>query len=321
MDTTNPTATAATIFAGVDVSKAALDVAMRPSGEHWRNTNDEAGIAELIGRLRPLAPHWIVLEATGGLERLVVAALALAGLPVAVVNPRQVRDFAKSTGRLAKTEALDAAALAHFAQALRPEPRPLPDSQQQALAALVERRRQLVGMLTAERNREQQALAAIRPQVQAHIHWLQQALHALDDELDQALRASPLWRERDPLVRSVPGVGPVVARTLLAHLPELGQGSAKRLAALVGVAPLHRDSGAWRGTRAIWGGRRQGRAALYMAALVAARHNPVSRPYYEGLVARGKPKKVALTACMHKLLTILHAVVRDRVPWQSVSTA
>jgi transposase len=316
MDTPESTAPAAAIFAGIDVSKAALDVALRPGGEPWRCANDEVGIAELVGRLRPLGPELIVLEATGGLERLVVTALALAGLPVAVVNPRQVRDFAKATGRLAKTDALDAGVLAHFAAAIHPAPRPLPDAQSQALAALVERRRQLVGMLTAEKNRFQQALPAVRAQVAAHIQWLEQALAEVDGELDQTLHASPLWRERDQLLRSVPGVGPTVSLTLLAHLPELGQGSGKHLATLVGLAPLNRDSGAWRGSRAIWGGRRHVRAALYMAALVGVRHNPVLRAFYERLVARGKPKKLALTACMHKLLTILHAVLRDRAPWQ-----
>jgi transposase len=315
METTDHAAAPA-VFAGIDVSKAALDVALRPSGEHWRSTNDEPGITELVDRLRALAPELMVLEATGGLERLVVAALALAGLPLAVVNPRQVRDFAKATGRLAKTDALDAAALAHFAEAIRPEPRPLPDDASQALAALVERRRQVVGMLTAEKNRYQQALPAVRPHLAAHIAWLEQALKELDTELDACLRASPLWRERDQLLRSVPGVGPTVSRTLLAQLPELGQGSVKRVATLVGLAPLNRDSGAWRGSRAIWGGRRQVRAALYMAALVGVRHNAVLRAFYDGLLARGKPKKVALTACMHKLLTILHAVLRDRRPWQ-----
>jgi transposase len=315
METTE-NAAAAAIFVGIDVSKATLDVALRPSGEHWGSPNDEPGIAELVGRLRPLGPQLIVLEATGGLERLVVAALALAELPVAVVNPRQVRDFAKATGQLAKTDALDAAALAHFAEAIRPTPRPLPDEASQALAALVERRQQVVGMLTAEKNRVRQALPAVRAKVAAHISWLEQAIEELDGELDRTLRASPLWRERDQLLRSVPGVGPTVSLTLLAHLPELGHGSAKHVATLVGLAPLNRDSGSWRGTRAIWGGRRRVRAALYMAALVGARHNPALRRFYEGLLARGKPKKVALTACMHKLLTILHAVLRDRTPWQ-----
>jgi transposase len=315
MEPTESTAGAA-IYVGIDVSKAALDVAQRPAQRAERYPNDAAGIAELVGRLHLLRPQLVVLEATGGLERLVVAALALANLPVAVVNPRQVREFARAAGHLAKTDALDAAVLAHFAQALRPTPRPLPDAQQQALAALVERRQQLVGMLTAEKNRLRQALPAVRVKVAAHIAWLEQALQELDGELDQTLRASPLWRARDQLLRSVPGVGPTVSLTVLAHLPELGQGSGKQLATLVGLAPLNRDSGTWRGTRAIWGGRRQVRAALYMAALVGVRYNPVLRTFYERLLARGKPKKVALTACMHKLLTILHAVLRDQTPWQ-----
>jgi transposase len=313
-------------FVGIDVSKARLDVAVRPSGEAWAAANDEPGIAALLVRVQAVqavqpAPQVVVLEATGGLERAAVAALALAGLPVAVVNPRQVRDCAKATGRLAKTDALDAAVLAHFAQALQPTPRPLPDAQSQRLAALVERRRQLVGMLTAERNRAQQALSAVRPQVQAHIAWLEQALHDLDGELDQTLQASPLWRAREALLRSVPGVGPILARTLLAHLPELGQGAVKHVATLVGLAPLNRDSGTWRGTRAIWGGRGQVRAVLSMATVVGVRHNPVLRAFYAHLVARGKPKKVALIACMHKLLTILHAILRAHAPWRPIVPA
>jgi transposase len=307
---------AASTFVGIDVSKAALDIAVRPQGATWRCGNDEAGISDLVARLQELVPHLIVLEATGGLERLVVAALAVAGLPVAVVNPRHVRDFAKATGRLAKTDALDAALLAHFADAIRPQPRPLPDAQSQALAALVERRRQLLGMHTAEKNRRGSALPPVRPKISAHIAWLEQALKELDGELDQLLQASPVWREREHLLRSVPGVGPATALTLVAHLPELGQGSLKHVATLVGLAPLNRDSGTWRGTRAIWGGRAHVRAALYMAALVGVRHNPVLHAFYHRLLERGKPKKVALTACMHKLLTILHAVLRDHTPWQ-----
>jgi transposase len=315
METTERTAGAAS-YVGIAVSKAALDVAQRPVQPAERYPNDVTGIAELVGRLRPLRPQLVVLEATGGLERLVVAALALADVPVAVVNPRQVRAFARAAGHVAKTDTLDAAMLAHFAEALRPTPRPLPDAQQQALAALVERRQHLVGMLTAEKNRWRQALPAVQPKVAAHIAWLEHAVRELDGELDQTLRTSPLWRERDQLLRSVPAVGPTVSLTLLAHLPELGQGSVKHVATLVGLAPLNRDSGTWRGTRAIWGGRGQVRAVLSMAALVGVRYNPVLRRFYEGLLARGKPKKVALTACMHKLLTILHAVVRDQTPWQ-----
>jgi transposase len=321
MDNHKPTAVEGSLFVGIDVSKAALDVAVRPQGAAWRCANDEAGIADLVGRLRPLGPEVIVLEATGGLERLAVAALALAELPVAVVNPRQVRDFAKAAGHLAKTDALDAAVLAHFADAIRPTPRPLPDAASQALAAVVERRRQLVGMLTAEKNRLGQALPPVRSKIAVHIAWLEQALKELDAELDQTLRASPLWREHEQLLRSVPGVGPATALTLVAHLPQLGQGSAKHVATLVGLAPLNRDSGTWRGTRAIWGGRAHVRTALSMAALVGVRHNPTLRAFSEQLLARGKPKKVALTACMHKLLTILHAVLRDRIPWQPTPLA
>jgi transposase len=303
-------------WAGIDVSKMRLDVAVRPSGEAWQHPNDDIGIVALVTRLQELGVALIVLEATGGLERAAVAALALEGLPVVVVNPRQVRDFAKATGQLAKTDALDAAVLAHFAQAIHPAPRPLPDAHSQALTALVERRRQVVGMLTAEKNRRAQALPLVRPKIVAHLQWLERALAELDEELDQMLRASPVWRAQDQLLRTVPGVGPAVSRTLLAHLPELGKGSVKHIVTLVGLAPLNRDSGAWRGTRAIWGGRRHVREALYMAALVGVRHNRVLRAFYEHLLDRGKPKKVALTACMHKLLIILHALLRDHTPWQ-----
>jgi transposase len=310
------------VFVGMDVSKTALDVALRPSGVVWRSANDAVGIQEVVAQLQAVGPRLVVLEATGGLERAVVAALALAGVPVAVVNPRQVHAFAKATGQLAKTDALDAGVLAHFAQAIEPPARALPDAQHQQLAALVERRRQLVSMLTAERNRQHAAaLEVVRAHVRAHITWLEQALIDLDRELDDLLHASALWREQDQLLRTVPGVGPVVARTLLAELPELGHGAAKGIAMLVGVAPLNRDSGTWRGRRATWGGRRHVRAALYMATLVAVRHTPVMRPFYERLVAAGKPKKVALTACMHKLLLLLHVLLRDHVAWQPVLPA
>jgi transposase len=321
METQERATTTGSLFVGIDVSKALLDVAVRPTGGPWRCPNDETGVAELVGRLQPLAPQLIVLEATGGRERLVVAALALAPLPVAVVNPRQVRAFAQATGQLAKTDARDAAALAPFAEAIHPEPRPLPDPQSQALAALVERRHQVVGMRTAAKTRLQQALPAVRPTVAAHLAWLEQARKELDQDWDEMRRASPLWREREVLRRGVPGVGPVVSRTLRAHRPELGQGSAKPVATLVGLAPLNRDSGAWRGTRAIWGGRRQVRAVRSMAAVVGVRHNPVRRAFSEQLLARGKPKQVAWTACMQKLLTILHAVLRTRTPWRPMPLA
>lgn len=301
---------------GIDVAKAWLDVAVRPSGAHWRLENGDTAIARLVEQLRALAPQLIVLEATGGYERLVVAQLAGAGLPVAVVNPRQVRDFAKATGRLAKTDRLDAEVVAHFADAVHPEPRPLPDAATQQLAALLERRSQVVAMLTAEKNRRAQALKSVRPHIEQHVAWLEHALEDLNQELDQLLQASPLWHEREQLLRSVPGVGRVLALTLLADLPELGRLSHKQVAGLVGVAPLNRDSGALRGKRLIWGGRARVRAALYMSILSAVRYNPVLRAFWTRLRAQGKPGKVALVACMHKLLTILNALVKHQTPWR-----
>ena len=304
-------------FVGIDVAKAHLDVAVRPTGEHWQVANDEAGRAALLARLQAEAPTLIVLEASGGWEVPLAAALGAAGLPVAVVNPRQVRAFGRAVGQLAKTDALDAQLLARFADVVRPAPRPLPAADAQTLAALLARRTQLVGMLVAEQQRLGSALPALRPRLQAHIGWLQAERVAVDRELQQALRQSPLWREREQLLRSVPGVGPVVATTLIAALPELGTLDRKQIAALVGVAPLCWDSGRLRGRRHIWGGRARVRAALYMGTLVAIRHNPVLRAFYERLCAAGKPKKVALTACMHKLLLILNALLRHRTPWRA----
>jgi transposase len=303
-------------FVGIDVAKAQLDIALRPLGERWAVTNDDTGITALVRRLQEIGPQLIVLEATGGYQRAVVAALATAGLPVVVVNPRQARDFAKATGQLAKTDALDARALAHFAEAIRPAPRPLPDTQTEALRALLARRRPWVGMRTAEQNRLGSAPRRLQADIQVHITWLNERLAALDDDLDTTLRASPVWREREELLRSVPGIGPVCARTLLLDLPELGTLSRQRLAALVGVAPLNRDSGTLRGTRTIWGGRAHVRTTLYMSTLVAVRYNPVLKTFYERLRAAGKAAKVALTACMRKLLTILHAMVKHHTPWQ-----
>ena len=288
----NTHSTTAAVFAGIDVSKTALDVALRP-GDAWRSPNDEAGIAELVARLQPLAPQLIVLEATGGLERLVVAALALAGLPVAVVNPRQVRDFAKASGRLAKTDALDAAVLAHFAEALRPSPARCPTPPAKRWPRWWSGATSWWACSPPSRTAPGRRCRRCGPRWPRTSPGCNRRSEELDGELDQTLHASPLWRERDQLLRSVPGVGPTVALTLVADLPELGQGSAKRVAALVGLAPLNRDSGAWRGSRAIWGGRRQVRAVLYMAALVGVRHNPVLRAFYAALLARGKPKKVA----------------------------
>ncbi len=305
------------VYVGIDVAKATLDVAVRPSHEHWRAANTEAGIAGLTERLRTLHPALVVLEATGGYERAVTAALAVAGVPVVVVNPRQVRDCAKATGKLAKTDVLDADALAHFADAVRPEPRALPEAAAQALDALLLRRRQLVTRLVAEKNRLQAAIAPVREHVMRHSVWLEQELADLDDDLDQAIRSSPVWREHDHLLRSVPGMGRVVATTLLAELPEWGTLTRQQIAALVGVAPLNRDSGTRRGRRAVWGGRARGRAALYMSALVAMRHNPVIHAFYDRLCAAGKAKKVALTACRRKLLTILNAMLKQRTRWNA----
>lgn len=307
------------LFIGIDVSKARLDVAARPTGKTWQVTHDTAGINELVAQAQALAPTLIVLEATGGLETPL--ALGLAKLPVAVVNPRQVRHFAKAVGKLAKTDRLDAQIIAHFADAVRPQPRPLPDAAAQELAALLTRRQQVVQMLTAEKNRLGTALLAVRPRVEAHIQWLKEELAQLDKELEQALRQSPLWRAKDDLLRSVPGIGPVVATTLLAELPELGTLSRQQIAALVGVAPLNRDSGAWRGRRSIWGGRRRVRTALYQAAVVASRFNPVIQAFYQRLLQEGKAPKVALTACAHKLLTIVNAMLKHHTPWDSALVA
>jgi transposase len=301
---------------GIDGAKAQLERALRPTGERWTVTNDDAGMAALVARLQAVPPPLIVLEATGGYQRAVVAALAAAGLPVAVVNPRQARALAKATGQLAKTAALDARALARFAEAVRPTPRPLPDAQADELRALLARRRQLVAMRTAEQNRLGSAPPRLQTDIQAHITWLNTRLAALDDDLDTTLRTSPLWRERAELLRSVPGIGPVCTRTLLLDLPELGTLSRQRLAALVGVAPVNRDSGTRRGTRTIWGGRAQVRTILYMSTLGAVRYNPVLKACYERLRAGGKAAKVALTACMRQLLTILNAMVKHQTPWQ-----
>jgi transposase len=300
------------------VAKGWLDVAQRPGGEAWRVTNDERGIADLVARLKALRPTLVLLEATGGMEIPAVAALAAAGLDAVVVNPRQVRQFAGATGRLAKTDAIDAQVLAQFGEAVQPEVRPLPDTATQELAALVARRRQLIEMLTAEKNRLRLATKKVRRNIEAHIRWLEGELLDLDDGLGDVIRSSPVWRERDDLLRSVPGVGPVLSSVLLAHLPELGRLNRKEIAALAGVAPLNRDSGQFRGRRTVWGGRSQVRAALYMAALVATRFNPAIRAFYQRLGAAGKPKKVALTACMRKLLTMLNAMARHQTPWQTM---
>lgn len=303
------------VFVGIDVSKAQLDLALQPEGPRLSAPNTEPGIATMVGRLRTVKPALIVLEATGGLERPLVRALVEAKLPAVVVNPRQVRDFAKATGHPAKTDALDAHVLARFAEAVRPALRPVPDANTQELATLMTRRRQLVEMLTAEKNRLSSAPTCAQKRIQAHIAWLTTELARIEKDLDHAIRNSPVWREQEDLLQSVPGIGPVVTRTLLAELPELGTLNRKQIAALVGIAPFNRDSGTMRGKRTVWGGRAPVRATLYMAALVAARHNPVIRTFYHRLCAAGKAKKVALIACMRKLLTILNAMMKHQTPW------
>jgi transposase len=305
------------VFVGIDVSQVRLDIAVRP-GASFSIMHDESAIATLVEQLHALSPTLIVLEATGGMEIPLTSALATAGLPVVVVNPRQVRDFAKASGRLAKTDALDAQILAQFAEVMRPQPRRLPDAEARALAALLTRRRQLVEMLTAEKNRLLSAAAPIRKRLRTHIAWLERELQHTNTNLAEAICQSPVWREKDELLQSVPGVGPVLTSTLLASLPELGTLTNKQIAALVGVAPLNRDSGTLRGRRTVWGGRAQVRAVLYMSAIVAARFNPVIRAFYQRLCASGKAKKVALTACMRKLLTILNAMLKHRTPWREV---
>ena len=307
--------TSAQVFVGIDVSKAQLDIALRPEGR-FAASNDDAGFAQVIKRLRAVPPALVVLEATGGLEVPLTGALAAAGVPVVVVNPRHVRDFAKAAGKLAKTDALDAQTLAHFAEVMRPEARPLPDEQTQTLAAILTRRRQLVEMLTAEKNRLASARKPVRTSLRTHIAWLERALSHTDRDLAYAIRKSPVWREKEELLQSTPGVGPVLTTTLLANLPELSTVTAKQIAALVGVAPFNRDSGTLRGKRTVWGGRAQVRAVLYMGTLVATRFNPVIRAFYQRLCAAGKAKKVALTACMRKLLIILNAMLKHRTPWR-----
>jgi transposase len=302
-------------FVGIDVAEEWLDVALRPDGETWRTANDAEGIAALVTRLAPLTPTLIVLEATGGCEAAVALELGLAKLPVAVVNPRQVRDFARATGQLAKTDRLDAAILARFADAIRPDPRPLPDEATRNLQAMVARRRQLQGMLVAECNRRRVAEETVRPSLDEHIAWLRERVAQLDDDLARELRSSPLWRAEAELLRSAKGVGPVLAATLIADLPELGTLTRQQIAALVGLAPLARDSGKHRGQRHIWGGRGDIRAVLYMATLSAIRHNPPIQAFYNRLIDHGKPFKVAMTACMRKLLVTLNALKRDGALW------
>jgi len=304
-------------FVGIDVSKNHLDVHVRPTGDSFRVPYDDAGLVTLVEHVRPLAPAVLVLEATGGYEVPVAATLASAALPVAVVNPRQIRDFARATGQLAKTDTLDARIIALFAEAVRPAARPVPDEQAAALGERIARRRQLVDMLGAEHNRRRLLRdRRLQRHLDAHIAWLEEALRRLDQDLTTLIRSTPVWRETDDLLRSVPGVGPVTACTLIADLPELGRLDRRRIAALAGLAPIARDSGAFRGRRMIMGGRPHIRRVLYMATLTAIKHNPAIRAFHQRLVAAGRPGKVALTAAMRKLLTILNAMLRDRRPWQ-----
>jgi transposase len=316
MNTKNAEQNHAEQFVGIDVSKGTLDVATCPEQQHWVVSHDGRGIALLVKRLEYLAPALIVLEATGGLEMPVAAALAAAKLPVVVVNPRQTRDFAKATGKLAKSDRIDAHLLARFAQAVRPPLRALKDAQTQELEALLGRRRQLLDMHTAEHNRLGSASRGVAKDIQAHLLWLEKRLKDLDQELTRAIQESPVWREQDDLLQGVPGVGPGLSRSLIAELPELGTLNRRTIAALAGVAPFNCDSGKFRGKRRIWGGRASLRAALYMSAFNAVRCNPVLRAFYQRLTAAGKEHKVAMVACMRKLLTILNAMVKNRTPWK-----
>ena len=308
-------------YVGIDVSKDRIDVAVRPTGKSWSVSYDGASVDDLVAQLKSLEPSGVITESTGGLELPLVAALAAVSLPVAVVNLRQVRDFAKSTGQLAKTDRLDAQVLAHFGEAVRPPMRPLRDGDTQALGAVLARRKQVMEILVAEKNRLSRAVPEVRPRIEAHVGWLKQELDDLDTDLRQKIERSPMWREKDDLLRSVPGVGPQVSLTLLAYLPELGTLNRKQIAALVGVVPFnrdsgpHRDSSPHRGKRSVWGGRATVRSTLYMGAMVASRWNPAIRDFYQRLLAGGKPKKVAFTACMRKLLVILNSMIKRRSPW------
>lgn len=306
------------VFIGIDVSKAQLDIFVRPLASRESVGNEAAGIKTLVERARKLKPALIVLEATGGVERAVTRALASAELPVVVVNPRQVRDFAKATGQLAKTDTIDAEVLARFAEAVRPALRALPDELSLELRALIARRRQITEMIVAESNRLSAASKSVSKRIDAHIRWLEAELERADKDLDQSISQSPIWRENEDLLRSVPGIGPVISRTLLAELPELGKLNRKQIAALVGIAPLNRDSGSLRGRRTIWGGRASVRAVLYMAALVASRRNAVIRTFYRHLRNVGKAPKVALVACMRKLLTIINAMIKHKTRWSEI---
>lgn len=305
------------VFVGIDVSKATLDVMVLPEERYFQVSRDEAGVEQLLATLKPLGVTLIVLEATGGLERPVVMALAAAGLQVVTINPRQAREFARATGTLAKTDAIDAKLLARLGQVLRPQVRPLKDAETQALQALATRRSQLVEMLAMERNRLHSATSRVKPDIQAHIEWLSKRLKDVDDDLQRQIDTTDAFRVKDEIIRSVPGAGRVLSTTLLASLPELGRLNRREIAALVGVAPLNCDSGTMRGKRRVWGGRAAVRTVLYMATISAIRCNPDIRAFHERLRAAGKQPKVTITACMRKLLTVLNAMVKSNSTWQS----
>ena len=308
---------AAEVFVGIDISKAWLDIAVHEQAEAYRVGNDEVGIANLVKRLKKLKSTLIVLEPTGGFEMLVVAELTHAGLPVVAINAKRVRDFARATGRLAKTDKLDAKVLAHFAAAVRPVLRSLRSEEEEQLTALLTRRRQVLDMLTVEKNRLVTVRAQMRSEIEAHIQWLSKSLKALDIEIEDFVKSSAVWKEKGALLQSVPGVGPVTSATMLGMLPELGKLNRQEIAALVGVAPLNKDSGQKQGKRRVYGGRADVRSVLYMAALAAKKFNPVIRKFYERLIKQGKEKKVALTACMRKLLVILNAMMHSNQPWRT----
>lgn len=304
-------------YVGIDVSKNRLDVALGPDQPIESFPNDEEGFRALVKRLRKVSAGMVVMEATGGLQTPLAAFLGGKHIPAIVVNPRQVRDFAKALGHLAKTDAIDARVIQQFAQAVKPQPRPLKDEQARSLSDLVSRREQLIQMRTAEKNRWYTASKRVRKDIQAHIKWLDKRLDDVDGELQTMVKESPLWRAKDDLLQSVPGLGPKTSLTLLASLPELGSLNRREIAALVGLAPFNRDSGLFRGRRAVWGGRAQVRSALYMAALSASQYNPVIKAFYLHLLAQGKKKKVALTACMRKLMVILNTMVKNNTHWQT----
>lgn len=305
------------IFVGIDVSKAWLDIAVHEREETFRAGNDDAGIANLVKQMKEMEPTLIVLEPTGGFEMLVVAELTHAGLPAMVVNAKRIRDFARATGRLAKTDKLDAKVLAHFAAAIRPPLRSLRSEQEEQLTALLTRRRQVLDMLTVEKNRLVTVRAKMRTDIEAHIQWLANSLKELNLEIGDFVEGSPVWKEKDAVLQSVPGVGPVTSATMLGMLPELGKLNRQQIAALVGVAPVNKDSGRKQGKRRVYGGRADVRSVLYMAALAAKKYNPVIRKFYERLIKQGKEKKVALTACMRKLLVILNVMMRTHEPWRN----